>query len=249
MVPAPGRPDLGILPGVEPVALAAPSTPPGSTGRTGLAVRWGTTARCAPWALPLADRVLDSAERARARAFAHEADRATYVVSHVVLRLLLARRTGTADAGGLGLRRDACPTCGGPHGRPVLDGGPHVSLSHTAGVFAVALADVPVGVDVETPPTAAAVRDVNPSLHPRERAEIDASPADVRSAAFARAWTRKEAYLKALGTGLSRGLALDDVGAGPAPRSPGPGWHVADLDLPGPCTGAVAWADVDHDAG
>jgi len=56
-----------------------------------------------------------------------------------------------------------------------------------------AFADVPVGVDIETMPSAAAVSDITVTLHPREREEIAALPDEMRRSAFARCWTREEA--------------------------------------------------------
>ncbi|WP_435736511.1 4'-phosphopantetheinyl transferase superfamily protein [Cellulosimicrobium sp. PMB13] len=235
-------PRVEDLPGLARATFAERSPSPRVS--TEPAVWWGTVERCAAWASRLGDRVLDADERARADRYVHDADRATYVVSHVVLRLLLAREL-SAEPQDVSPRPSPCPSCGGPHGKPVLDGGPHFSLAHTLGAFAVAIGPTPVGVDVEGVPDHRVVRSVSSSLHPRERAEIADHAQDARGGAFARTWTRKEAYLKAIGTGLSRDLSLDDVGAGPVPRSPGPGWHVADVQLPEPFTGAVAWCDPD----
>ncbi|MFE9482387.1 4'-phosphopantetheinyl transferase family protein [Streptomyces spororaveus] len=63
----------------------------------------------------------------------------------------------------------------------------------------IALSDhAVVGVDVERVPA----RPLTGALHPEEEDELALlNPAD-RPAAFARAWTRKEAVLKALGAGL-----------------------------------------------
>nr|WP_078652552.1 4'-phosphopantetheinyl transferase superfamily protein [Streptomyces sp. NRRL F-525] len=47
------------------------------------------------------------------------------------------------------------------------------------------------------------VRDAARSLHPAERAELARTVPESRSVAFARCWTRKEAFLKATGEGLS----------------------------------------------
>ncbi|WP_328395374.1 4'-phosphopantetheinyl transferase superfamily protein [Streptomyces sp. NBC_00390] len=55
------------------------------------------------------------------------------------------------------------------------------------------------------------------SLHPAEAAELSLESEHTKSQAFARAWARKEAYLKGIGTCLSRDPRLDHVGTGPLP--------------------------------
>ena len=49
-----------------------------------------------------------------------------------------------------------------------------------------------------------------------ETQALQALDADARQHAFLRLWTRKEAYLKALGLGLSRGPEAIEVGIAPA---------------------------------
>lgn len=95
-----------------------------------------------------------------------------------------------------------CPACGSTtHGRPrivpvaTLRAPAHVSLSRAGDLCVVAVTDAgPVGVDVE--PAGAADFDGfdDVALHPLERG----SPGD-----RTRRWVRKEALLKASGTGLS----------------------------------------------
>ncbi len=227
------------LDGLRRAPLGTRSLP--TTADAAPAVWWGTVESCASAIMPLAASVLDVEEREHAERLLHEIDRTTYAVSHVVLRLLLAQARPELEPGGVTLDRAPCPSCSGPHGRPVLEGGPEFSLTHTRGAFAVAISSTTVGVDLEGTHRPAVVREVVDSLHPHERDEIRAHPPEAQAAAFARAWTRKESYLKALGTGLSRDLATDDLGAGLEPRSPGPGWALADLVLPPPFTGAVTW--------
>jgi 4'-phosphopantetheinyl transferase len=216
-----------------------------------------------PWThtdpAPLPVDELDDAERERAAGLTRTGDRVRYLSAHVALRRLLSAYTGIGPRA-LRLGRDRCPCCGGPHGRPVLldrprgpvPDWPHFSLSHSHQVAVVAFAGATVGVDVQRVPPANAVRLCLPDLHPAEQAELAAVPGRRRPAAFARLWTRKEAYLKGLGTGLRRDLAADYLGtadgfaaAAPvtgrrgAPRRPS-GWSVT--DVPGPPGHATAAA-------
>ncbi|AYL40369.1 4-phosphopantetheinyl transferase (plasmid) [Streptomyces fungicidicus] len=191
-------------------------------------------------ALRDARELLDAEERARARAFRHDRDRAAYVVAHAALRDVLSVLLGVR-AEALPLSREPCAGCGGPHGRPVLrTPGVHFSLSHSGDLVLVALAPAPVGVDVEGLATNRAVLGAQSALHPAEADELALLPAHGRPAAFTRAWVRKEAYLKGLGTGLVRDPALDYVGTGPLPAAPAPGWSVRDVLVPAGYAAAVA---------
>ncbi|WP_320774140.1 4'-phosphopantetheinyl transferase family protein [Streptomyces sp. CRN 30] len=179
--------------------------------------------------------VLDAAERRRAAALRRPAERALYVAAHGALRRLLGDRLGVPPAE-VELTRLPCPGCGGPHGRPAVAGSAgdavHFSLSHTAGLALVALAARPVGVDVERVPEPRLAEDAARSLHRAERAELALLSAGARPGAFARCWTRKEAYLKATGEGLS-GDALRGHFLGTGVRPAGlPGWTVTDVEVP-----------------
>ena len=90
-----------------------------------------------------------------------------------------------------------------PGGKPYIPGGPGFSLSHSGTLAVIALADVPVGADAEKDrPVGEAVR---------LRALTGAERADSRDFLFF--WTRKEAALKCLGTGVDRALDSLDVRA------------------------------------
>ncbi|WP_405935502.1 4'-phosphopantetheinyl transferase superfamily protein [Streptomyces sp. NBC_00726] len=186
----------------------------------------------------LAPKILDASELARAERLAFPADRACYTAAHLALRLLLGARQGVAPEA-VRLTRERCPACDGPHGRPATGGGTHFSLSHTRGVALLAFAGAPVGVDVERVPAARVVAEISGQLHPAEAAELAALPPEDRPAAFARVWTRKEAYLKGEGTGLAGGLHREHVGTGPRPVGP-PGWAVTDVAAPAGYAAAVA---------
>lgn len=167
-------------------------------------------------------------------AFAHDGDRMLYGFAHTALRVVLSALTGAApDA--LRFTRAPCPCCREPHGRPVLTcASLEFSLSHSRDLVVIAVAPVPIGVDAEPVPESEVAEQLATLLHPSESAEVEAAALEDRPAAFARLWARKEAYLKGLGTGLGRGLAVDDV------RVDLPGWHLTDLPLETGYAAAVA---------
>ncbi|MDX3540988.1 4'-phosphopantetheinyl transferase superfamily protein, partial [Streptomyces sp. MB09-01] len=164
-----------------------------------------------------AGTVLDADERGRAERMVRPADRHRYLASHLGLRVLLGSHLGLAPQD-IRLIREDCPCCGGPHGRPaVADTALHFSLSHSGDMAYLALAARPVGVDIEAIPSPQAVADVINALHPAETAELNALAVERRPVALARLWARKEAVLKATGTGLALGLTDPYVGTHPTP--------------------------------
>lgn len=162
---------------------------------------------------------LDRTESLRADRFRRFADVDRFLVAHVCLRDVLGTVLGTPPAR-LIIDREPCATCGGPHGRPYLPGRPvHFSLARAGDL--VAVAPVPVGVDVEGLPSDALVHETMADLHEDERAALLALPRPARAAAFARCWTRKEAVLKSTGQGPAHGTRQPHVGtaAEPAPTA------------------------------
>ncbi|WP_457512632.1 4'-phosphopantetheinyl transferase family protein [Streptomyces sp. TE33382] len=181
----------------------------------------------------LARQVLDDTEHDRAAELRRPPDRRCYVTAHVALRVLLGAHLGI-DAHRVRFRREPCPCCGEPHGRPAAEDlrvPLHFSLSHSGDLALLAFADAPVGVDVQTTGSVEAADEIRGVLHPREEAELAACEERVRPDAFARVWVRKEAYLKGLGTGLARSPSLDYVGTGPTAATL-PGWRVEDIAVP-----------------
>ncbi|MGN5636170.1 4'-phosphopantetheinyl transferase family protein [Streptomyces sp. AC154] len=184
---------------------------------------------------PLAHSCLDDGERARAAGFVGTRARLRYVTAHVALRHVLAEYTGTEPALlRFGRERISGHMEGRPRGRPVLLGlpaRPHFSLSHSHDLIMIAVADVPVGLDVQRVPPPGTVDALLPRLHPDESEGLLGVPPAGRTVAFTRLWTRKEAYLKGLGTGLARGTATDCLLEGA--RTPPPaGWYVRDVPVP-----------------
>lgn len=141
----------------------------------------------------LATSYLDGDEARRAAALKGPGDRARYVVAHAALRQLLGHYLALAPADVV-YTREACPRCGGPNGRPVLDQSPpglHFSLSTRGHVILIAVATAPVGVDVEAVALPDVAGQVAELLHPAERAELFAAAPSERAMVFTRLWTRK----------------------------------------------------------
>ncbi len=122
-----------------------------------------------------------------------------------------------------------CSHCGSTeHGQPVLVDGPFVSIARSSRISVIAWrAGGPVGVDVEL---AGATPPFELTLHPAE--EFD----DVLAV-----WVRKEAVLKALGTGLRtdpRTIRLSAQHG--AATVTGTSLQVRDLHVPGHVA-AICW--------
>jgi 4'-phosphopantetheinyl transferase len=187
------------------------------------------------------DQPADVVERLDAMLPSDERDAPAPIrVARATARILLgdALRTDPAE---VRISRQ-CAHCGHPtHGRPTVAGDDQLSfsLSHSGSFAVIALAhdDTRVGVDVEAirsrPRLAAlAARVLNDEEH-AEWLALDDAEEQLRS--FLRAWTAKEAYLKALGIGIA--TKLRDV-----PARVG-GWQTRELDV-GP--GRIAALAVDR---
>ncbi|HEY4254496.1 MAG TPA: 4'-phosphopantetheinyl transferase superfamily protein [Roseomonas sp.] len=178
---------------------------------------------------PYPQGLLAPAELARAARFVRPADRAAHAAAHAGLRAILGACLGLPPST---LVFDAAAM-----GKPFLavpDGsGLHFNLSHSKGLAALGMARFPLGVDVE------AMRRIDDGLaatvfSPMELEELAALPSDLRQAGFFRGWTRKEAFVKALGSGLS--APLDRFTVSLSPDAPA---RLRDIDwAPGE---AAAW--------
>lgn len=165
--------------------------------------------------------------------------RARFAVGRGMARRILGRFTGLpADSVRLGV---------GPHGKPYLPDHPAIefNLSHSGDLALMAVAGGhPIGIDLEAlraVPDASSIAERY--FAPGERADLARLPLEARELAFLRCWTRKEAYLKALGTGLQQPLDGFRVSVGSEARflSSGPeeAWSLRDVS---PESGYVATA-------
>lgn len=154
-------------------------------------------------------------ELARAARFVFGRDRRRFVAARGWLRKILAEYLGVFPV--------AVAFDYGVCGKPELSGafgesGLFFNLSHSGDTAVLAVArGVRVGIDVEE-----IKHDMEMELVARshfsagEVAEWAALSAAERLPAFFRCWVRKEAYLKALGAGVSRGLGNFSVSLRPA---------------------------------
>jgi 4'-phosphopantetheinyl transferase len=140
---------------------------------------------------------LTADERDRAGRFKRAQDRQRYALSRAALRHVLAGYVDI-DPAAITFRE-------GPNGKPYIERGPAFNLSHTASFFLIGVAeDGNLGVDIERVKRIENLdRLAKRCFSKAELAEYGAYVGPSRVRAFFRAWTRKEAFIKALGGGLS----------------------------------------------
>ena len=155
--------------------------------------------------------LLDDDERDRASRFRRRVDRDRFIVAHGVLRRVLGRYL-RKPAHSLHFRRDR-------FGKPSLAHRTDVTfnLAHADAVALIAVTTGrPVGVDVERVTALDDAFDVAEiCFSPAERRALHAVPAGQVSDTFFNCWTRKEAFIKAVGTGLSAPLKAFEVSLEP----------------------------------
>lgn len=152
-----------------------------------------------PDALAACYALLDQTERDRARGYRFARDRDRYVARRGQLRSLLAAEVDR-PAFALRIIEDSL-------GRPFLADYPdlYFNLSHSNGraLFAIGHG-FPVGCDLEwRNPELACPKVAARLFAPAECAALDALPPEQWVAGFYNVWTRKEAFVKAIGQGLS----------------------------------------------
>ncbi|HEY0270525.1 MAG TPA: 4'-phosphopantetheinyl transferase superfamily protein [Sphingomonas sp.] len=215
-----------------------------------------------PGRLDALTALLDDEEHARAARFRHARDRDRFIARRGQLRLLLAAE-GAGDAGAIRYTRNA-------HGKPALADRPDLrfNLSYSGDVALCAVArGVEVGCDIAwRDPALADPRVARRLFAAAEWRALEALPPDRRTEGFFNCWTRKEAFIKALGLGVSHPLGSFAVTLAPGDPariiSGGDGWSIASfapapgyqaaLAAAGDAAAAAApprWFDADARAG
>ena len=175
---------------------------------------------------------LSADELARAARYHFEIDRQRFTAARGQLREILSSY--------LGVRPESLTFTYNEHGKPALvEGEPRFNLSHSQnrGLLGV-LPGSEIGVDVEGVQRLVDYPNIARRFFaPGEVESLFQLPAEDQPLAFFNCWTRKEAYIKARGQGLS--IALDSFEVTHAPgrpvnlRAPENGWSIYALD-PGP---------------
>ncbi len=144
-------------------------------------------------------------EQERSHRFISKSLTDSYVVSHAILREILGRYLNQ-DPASLVFEKT-------PHGKPYLNGqNLTFNMTHTQGVALYAIALQPVGIDIECLSRAVEVEEIAKRFFtPSEYQLLLMLPVEQRQQAFYRCWTRKEAFIKAMGEGLTYGLDKFEV--------------------------------------
>ena len=158
---------------------------------------------------------LSDAERLRASRFVFDRDRRRFIAGRARLRHLLASR--------LGVQPDAVELVYGPHGKPGLsrrfaDADLRFNVSHSEDVAVYAFSrGCEIGVDVEVVRALSDADDIAARFFSRRECEayLALGPRD-KPVGFFNCWTRKEAFIKAIGDGLYHPLDCFDVSLAPS---------------------------------
>lgn len=189
---------------------------------------------------------LSEDEKSRADCFRFADDKRRFAVSRGVLRHLLGRQLAqSAEAIQFGY---------GEYGKPFTDPSCeancrfHFNLSHSGELALCALSCQRVGVDIEqVRPIKRLEGMMERCLSAQELAEVRAEEDGDRSRSFLQRWTCKEAYLKAIGLGLTQSMQAVEVQLVPPrliriPIDSEIDWRLYSLTLPDEYVGALVVA-------
>jgi len=208
---------------------------------------WRASLAVAPAILSGLLATLSDQEKARASGFRFERDRDHFVAAHAILRRLagryLDRRPSDLQITAEPMRK---PTLTGDDAESAI----RFSLSHAGGLALFAFSHAgEVGIDLEKA-VPLDLDELTGFFCEREIAELRCLVGPARQAALLRGWTRKEAYIKAIGQGMS--ASLQDIQVTLAPgatvllRSPQGDedvgrWAMKDLDVAPGFAACVVW--------
>lgn len=178
---------------------------------------------------------LDEAELIIAKNIRSTSTYKMFVTSHGWFKLILSRYLD-CNANKLTIEKNIA-------GKPFLVDHPQLSfnLSHSSGkmLFAVAW-NCLLGVDVEEYEPRSELKNIAETcFSDKEFIYWCSLPSELKTKIFYKIWTRKEAFFKAIGTGITIGMKgcvikpnlLDNFINVPSEYSPATDWHITELDL------------------
>lgn len=171
---------------------------------------------------------LDENEKKKAQQFKFEHLKTNHILSHGILRWLLSRY--------LQISPSDISFSYGPFGKPyLLNKDIHFNMSHSLDRSLYAFSfEKELGVDIEYIKPNLSIKDLPLSvLSVKEQENIKTLSLHEQKAAFYKKWTQKEAYLKAIGTGLQNNIAEISI-------PPTPEWHYFEIPLPSDYVATIA---------
>lgn len=152
-------------------------------------------------------RIVSADECARIAGMKFEAGRHQQLVTRAMTRSVLSNYLPEVPPSAWRFER-------GEHGRPSVARdmpeaarAPQFNLAHADGLVVMAVGCMPrIGVDVERIDERVRLAVARRYFSPAEADALEALPADEQKRRFQRLWTLKEAWLKAMGTGIAGGL-------------------------------------------
>lgn len=174
--------------------------------------------------------ILAADEQARANRFHFARDKNRYVVARAVLRLLIGRYLSQPP--------EQISFTYSEYGKPAIPGQRlQFNVSHSGGLAMMAFClDAEVGIDVEKKRPLTDGEQIAERFFSASEVAVFKSLSDAqRNEAFFNCWTRKEAYIKAIGEGLSCPLDVFDV-------TLAPGEPARLLRIRGSAAAAAAWS-------
>lgn len=209
---------------------------------------WRWSLELPPERLAALERWLSPDERERAARFLFDRHRTAFIAARGTLRELLGEYLGCTPS--------EVAFSYSSYGKPALASPAstlHFNLSHSGGIAAAAFATGgELGIDVERVDRKVDLTVADSYFSPYEIERLHALPAADHPSAFFRIWTRKEAFVKAQGQGLSLPLhgfdVTVDTGEPPAilrcawDESVRARWTLWDVSAEVGCPAAVAMA-------
>jgi 4'-phosphopantetheinyl transferase len=157
--------------------------------------------------------LLSPDEKIRAERYHFDKDRDAYIIRRGILRDLLGRYSGQAPS--------AVSFVVGPKGKPELGDEKNnpitFNVTFSAGLALFAFSSgLPIGIDLERiRPVIDMDAIVESFFSKRERKTFFSLPEEKRREAFFKGWTRKEAFVKAIGIGIYSGFGNFSVSMKP----------------------------------